>query len=147
MILTKIEVIAFCILAAYVIVGGFWAVSSLVRYIRFGWREKKKIKALNISPTDLVGILAWSERDNEELREELESNGYPKGLIKKAFDKSDVGALDRLIEIADKRVRENKKVGELKKNKCQWKLPVEYKESSGVVVVGRRESKAKREEK
>ena len=44
--LTKIELIAFSILAAYIIVGLYWVASSLVKYILFSGKEKKKIRGL-----------------------------------------------------------------------------------------------------
>lgn len=61
------------------------------------------------------------------------------------MEKASLEKLESRVE--QLRLRRKIKVGELKKNKCQWKLPIEYAEMSGVVAVGRKESKARREEK
>ena len=42
MILTKIELVAFSILVAYGAVGLYWMALFLVKYIRFGRKERRK---------------------------------------------------------------------------------------------------------
>ena len=64
------------------------------------------------------------------------------------FDGKAFNKLKRTIrKIKEERLRRKIKVKGFKKNKCQWKLPVEYAESNGVVAVEGRESKAKRKGK
>ena len=70
--------------------------------------KKKKINILNVSSAELIDALTWSKKDDEELRKELESDGYPKELIKMAFDKKDIRALNKLIAITDERIEKRK---------------------------------------
>jgi len=64
------------------------------------------------------------------------------------FDGKAFNKLRRTIKkIKEERLRRKLKTFRLGRNKCQWKLPVEYAESNGVVAVEGRESKAKRKGK
>jgi len=107
--LTKIEWLFFSILIAYGVIMLCQAGRFLIGSYLINRRERKKKKVLNIHSADFIDALAWSKKDDEELRKELELGGYPKGLIKKAFDKNDMGALVKLIAVTDERIEKNEK--------------------------------------
>lgn len=112
--LTGIELICLGIMAAYGMSALYWAGEFFVSRYLISRRTMKKIKVLKVNSSDMIDALNWGERDNEELREELELSGYPKRLIKKTFDKNSLKALDKLIEIADKRIAKRAREGTLR---------------------------------
>ena len=66
--LTKIELITFSILIAYGVVGLYWMVSSLVKYIRFGRvsrREREIEKELANRPLVVNVIDHWNSESKE----------------------------------------------------------------------------------
>lgn len=106
--LTKIEWLFFSILIAYGVIMLCQAGRFLIGSYLINRRERKKKKVLNIHSADFIDALGWSKEDDAELREMLESGGYPKELIKKVFDKKDLRALNKLIKIADERIKKRK---------------------------------------
>ena len=89
MILTKVELIAFSILIAYGVIGLYWAVSSLVKYIRFGRvskAEREIEKELANRPLVVNVINHFESESNSKERIEKRMRGHRSEVLRRKRD-------------------------------------------------------------